>query len=94
MMPRPSALPVVAVSNHAFGETVTVAGLLTVGDILAALHEREIGDVLVLPDEPFRGLNGCALDDKSAADIQQTTGRPVFVVTQTDERWQVRPAVL
>jgi len=88
------AVDVVAVSNHAFGETVTVAGLLTVGDILAALHEREIGDVLVLPDEPFRGLNGCALDDKSAADIQQTTGRPVFVVTQTDERWQVRPAVL
>lgn len=85
---------VVAVPNRAFGETVTVAGLLTVGDILAELREREIGDVLVLPDELFRGPNGCALDDKSAADIQQATGRPVFIVIQTDGRWQVRPAVL
>lgn len=88
------AADVVAVPNHAFGETVTVTGLLTVGDILAVLHEREIGDVLVLPDEVFRGPDGCTLDDKSAADIQQATGRKVFVVTQADERWQVRPAVL
>ncbi len=88
------AADVIAVPNHAFGETVTVAGLLTVGDILVALREREIGDVLVLPDELFRGPNGCALDDKSAAEIQLATDRPVFIVAQTDERWQVRPAVL
>ncbi|MFN2283294.1 MAG: DUF512 domain-containing protein, partial [Anaerolineae bacterium] len=85
---------VVAVPNRAFGETVTVAGLLTVGDILAGLHEHEIGDVLVLPDELFRGPDGCALDDRLASEIQQATGRPVFIVTLTDERWQVRAAVL
>lgn len=88
------AADVVAVPNRVFGETVTVAGLLTVGDILAELRERELGDLLVLPDELFRGPDGCALDDKSAADIQQAAGRPVFIVTQTDERWRVRPAVL
>lgn len=85
---------VVAVPNRAFGETVTVAGLLTVSDILAELRGRELGDVLVLPDECFRGPNARALDDKSAADIQQATGRPVFVVAQVEERWQVRAAVL
>ncbi len=88
------AADVVAAPNYAFGETVTVAGLLTVGDILAELREREIGDVLVLPDELFRGPNGCALDDKSPIDLQEAIGHPVFIVTQTDERWQVRPAVL
>jgi putative radical SAM enzyme (TIGR03279 family) len=85
---------VIAVPNRAFGETVTVAGLLTVGDILAELREREIGDVLVLPDELFRGPDGRALDDRSATEIQHATGRPVFIVAQIDERWQVRPAVL
>ncbi|MBN2393733.1 MAG: DUF512 domain-containing protein [Anaerolineae bacterium] len=85
---------VVAVPNHTFGETVTVAGLLTVGDILTELREHEIGDVLVLPDELFRGPDGCALDDRPAAEIQQTTGRPVFIVTLTEERWQVWAAVL
>lgn len=88
------AVDVVAVPNRAFGETVTVAGLLTVGDILAELREHEIGDVLVLPDELFRGPDGCALDDHPAAEIQQEIGQAVFVVMLADERWQVRAAVL
>jgi NifB/MoaA-like Fe-S oxidoreductase len=88
------AVDIVAVPNRAFGETVTVAGLLAVGDILAELRAREIGDVLVLPDELFRGPDGCALDDRPAVEIQQVTGRSVFVVTLADERWQVRAAVL
>jgi NifB/MoaA-like Fe-S oxidoreductase len=87
------AADVVAAPNRTFGETVTVAGLLTVGDILAELRGREIGDVLVLPDELLRGPAGCALDDRVAAEIEQATERPVFVVSYIDERWQVQPAV-
>jgi putative radical SAM enzyme (TIGR03279 family) len=88
------AVDIAAVPNHTFGETVTVAGLLTVGDILAELQMQPLGDVLVLPDELFRGPDGCALDDRPATEIQQATGRPVFVVALANERWQVRAAVL
>ena len=75
---------------HAFGETVTVAGLLTVDDILAALRERGPGDVIVLPDEIFRGPDGCALDGKPVAAVREATGGRIYLVTQTGTQWQVR----
>jgi putative radical SAM enzyme (TIGR03279 family) len=42
---------VVIVTNRYFGDTVTVAGLLGGGDILAALGEGRRGDLVVLPAE-------------------------------------------
>jgi NifB/MoaA-like Fe-S oxidoreductase len=46
------------VPNRTFGETVTVAGLLTVADVIAALRDAPPADVIVLPDEMFRGQKG------------------------------------
>ncbi|MGB9593507.1 MAG: DUF512 domain-containing protein, partial [Anaerolineae bacterium] len=40
---------VVAVENRFFGETVTVAGLLTAQDVVATLQGRELGEWVVLP---------------------------------------------
>ncbi|HQE93952.1 MAG TPA: DUF512 domain-containing protein [Anaerolineae bacterium] len=79
------AVDVVAVPNHAFGETITVAGLLTVDDILAAWRDRAPADVVVLPDEIFRGPDGRALDGKSVVDVQAATGGRVVVVAQGEE---------
>jgi putative radical SAM enzyme (TIGR03279 family) len=84
------AVDVVSVPNRAFGETITVAGLLTVDDIVAALRDHTPGDVVVLPDEIFRGPDGCALDGKSAADVQAATGGRVVVVAQAEGSWQIR----
>ncbi|HOT90285.1 MAG TPA: DUF512 domain-containing protein [Anaerolineae bacterium] len=81
---------VVAVPNRAFGETVTVAGLLTVADILAALREYAPGEVIVLPDEIFRGPAGVSLDGKSPAEVQAATGSRVVLVAQTGGDWQLR----
>lgn len=75
---------ILPVENHAFGETVTVAGLLTVGDILAALASGPPGDVIVLPDEIFRGPDGCALDGRPATDIAAVTGKRVQVLAFQD----------
>lgn len=86
------AVDVVAVENHAFGETITVAGLLTVEDILNALAGHPPGDIIVLPVEIFRGPESRALDNRSAADIQQQTQRPTYVVAQENERWAIRAA--
>ncbi len=84
------AVDAVAVPNRAFGETITVAGLLTVDDIVAALGDCAPGDVVVLPDEIFRGPDGCALDGKSAADVRAATGAQVVVVAQAEGGWHVR----
>jgi putative radical SAM enzyme (TIGR03279 family) len=71
---------VVSVPNRFFGETVTVAGLLTVGDVLHALEGRDLGQVIVLPAEMFRGPEGRSLDGCAAQDIVRATNRPVTLV--------------
>ncbi len=83
---------VIPIANRAFGETVTVAGLLTVGDVLAALEERSPGEVIVMPEEIFRGPERQALDEGSVAAVARATGRRVVVVAQEEGRWVVRDA--
>lgn len=73
---------VVPVPNRFLGETVTVAGLLTVQDVLAALVERLPGDVLVLPTAMFRGPEGRTLDDRTVAEVAAATGQRVEIVAQ------------
>ncbi|MFP4345240.1 MAG: DUF512 domain-containing protein [Anaerolineales bacterium] len=71
---------VVAVSNRLFGETVTVAGLLAVEDILAALEGHAPGEVLVLSEAIFRGPKGQSLDERTPADLARASGRRVHLV--------------
>jgi putative radical SAM enzyme (TIGR03279 family) len=84
---------VVPVSNHFFGETVTVAGLLTVEDILDALKGIDVGEALVLPAEIFRGPEGRSLDDRTPEDIQAATGRSIYLADRQghdgETRWSV-----
>ena len=59
---------VVELKNHFFGESITVSGLLTGVDIIAALRERELGDELILPANCLRAgedvfLCGTTLDE-------------------------------
>jgi putative radical SAM enzyme (TIGR03279 family) len=68
---------VVPVVNRFFGETVTVAGLLTGRDVVAQLRERELGDVVVLPAAMFGGPAGQSLDEMGPQDIEKALGRPV-----------------
>jgi putative radical SAM enzyme (TIGR03279 family) len=86
---RGVSVDVVPVVNAFFGSTVTVAGLLTVQDILAALAQRELGDVVVVPGEVFRGPQERSLDDTSPTDLSQRLGRPVCLLACDGRRWSV-----
>ncbi len=59
----------IAVENDFYGETVTVSGLLTGGDILAALNDVETDEIVVLPPECLN-FDGRFLDDMLPADIE------------------------
>jgi len=65
---------VAAVGNHFFGETVTVSGLLTGGDVIEALHGRELGEQLWLPRTMFDDAGEVTLDDLRLADIGEALG--------------------
>jgi putative radical SAM enzyme (TIGR03279 family) len=70
---------VVPVVNRFFGETVTVAGLLTGRDVVAQLRERDLGDVVLLPAAMFGGPEGQSLDEMRPQEIGEALGRPVLV---------------
>jgi NifB/MoaA-like Fe-S oxidoreductase len=76
---RRTGIPVevVPVPNRFLGETVTVAGLLTGQDVVAALGERELGTVVVLPGGMFRGPEGQSLDEMRPEDLARALDRPV-----------------
>jgi len=65
------------VVNHFFGETVTVAGLLTGRDVVAQLQERDLGDVVALPAAMFGGPEGQSLDEMWPQEIGEALGRNV-----------------
>lgn len=72
---------VVCVANHFFGESVSVAGLLTAGDVVAAMRKRgDYYDRTILPDVMFN-ISGHTLDGQSIAQITKRIGVPCTAVS-------------
>jgi putative radical SAM enzyme (TIGR03279 family) len=68
---------VVAVVNQRLGKGITVAGLLMGQDVIEALQDRPLGQVIVLPRIMFDHPDGVSLDDVAPWQIAQAVGRPV-----------------
>jgi putative radical SAM enzyme (TIGR03279 family) len=69
----------VEVKNDFFGHSITVTGLLTGTDIIAALkRKRNSNDVIVLPPNCVNH-DGLLLDDSTAEKISNTLGRRVVL---------------
>jgi len=73
------AVEVVPVENRFFGPTVTVSGLLTGRDVVEAVRERDLGDVVFLPRAMFDASGELTLDDMSPATIGERLGVGVEV---------------
>ncbi len=74
--PRVTVRPVV---NQFFGPTVTVSGLLTGRDVVAALREQPPDGPLFLPRAMFDTAGERTLDDWTLQVIQDALGAPVIV---------------
>jgi putative radical SAM enzyme (TIGR03279 family) len=77
----PAAARVAAVPNRHFGGSVSVAGLLTGGDIqrhLASLGD--LGDAVLVPAVALRDGDGVFLDDVTPADLARDLAVPVQVI--------------
>jgi putative radical SAM enzyme (TIGR03279 family) len=74
-----TAVDVVPIANDFFGQTVTVAGLLTGQDVVGQLRGRDLGNVVVLPPAMFGGPEGQSLDEMWPPAIGEALGREVAV---------------
>ena len=70
------------IQNRFFGETITVAGLVTGGDLIAQLRGKELGQRLLIPAHMLRAGERVFLDDVSLDDVERELGVPVTAVEQ------------
>lgn len=62
---------VYAIKNEFFGESITVAGLLTGRDLIQQLKDKELGDVLLLPNCMLRHEQDKFLDDYTVEELEK-----------------------
>ncbi len=60
--------------NHFFGETITVAGLLTGRDISEQLKGQDLGDCLLIPENTLRAGEDTLLDDMTVPQLSKMLG--------------------
>lgn len=78
-------MQVISIRNDFFGETITVAGLVTGQDLIAQLKERRqaganLGDALLIPANMLRSGEQVFLDDITVQDVELALGIPVKAI--------------
>ena len=71
---------VYCIENEFFGENITVAGLITGGDLISQLKGKEIGDTLYIPSVMLRSGEDVFLDDISVSDVEFALGVKVKTI--------------
>lgn len=72
---------VFAIVNNFFGESITVAGLLTGKDIIEQLSGKMRGNYLLLPDVLLKTGEEVLLDDLTVTDISKALNVPIRIVS-------------
>jgi NifB/MoaA-like Fe-S oxidoreductase len=66
--------------NHYFGTDITVAGLITGGDIISQLKGQPLGESLLLPDVLLRNGETVLLDDVTVDDMENALQTKIRIV--------------
>jgi Fe-S oxidoreductase, related to NifB/MoaA family len=81
------------INNDFFGNQITVAGLLTGGDIIEQLKGKELGDFLLLPEVLLRNGETVLLDDVTVGEIENALQTKIRIV-QSDGKSFVDSIIL
>lgn len=68
---------VYAIRNDFFGESITVAGLITAQDLIAQLKNKELGEELLISSAMLRKDSDVFLDDLTVPEVSHELGVPV-----------------
>lgn len=67
-------IEVIPIENRFFGPTITVSGLLTGRDVIAALRGRDLGEMVYLPRSMFDAKGEITLDGMTVGDMEAALG--------------------
>ncbi len=83
---------VYAIRNDFFGETITVAGLITGQDLISQLSGKELGDELLISSSMLRSGSDAFLDDLTVPEVSQKLG--VSVTATNNDGYDLLDAML
>lgn len=73
-------IDVYAIKNNFFGGGVTVAGLVTGGDIISQLKDKPKADILAIPHSMLRDDDNIFLDDTTVSDVEAALGMKIVPI--------------
>ena len=76
---------VYCIRNDFFGETITVAGLITGQDLKAQLTGQQLGDRLLLPVSMFRNEEDVFLDDMTISQLEEALQVRIDIVKSSGQ---------
>lgn len=87
-------IKVYTVKNNFFGETVTVSGLVTGGDLIEQLspHKEQLGERLYIPKNMLKADEDIFLDNVTLEEVSEKLGVPVIPVS--DEGYELIDDIL
>lgn len=65
--------------NNFFGEKITVSGLITGGDLIEQLENKELGDYLLLPNNILRSDEEVFLDDVTLSEVKEKLDTQILI---------------
>ncbi|SHJ87631.1 DUF512 domain-containing protein [Propionispora hippei] len=73
------------VANDFFGQTITVAGLLTGQDIMKQIQQDQVLDYIIMPKNMFKSDENMMLDDVTAVDLEKYFNKKILICDFTGE---------
>ena len=83
---------VIPIVNHFFGETITVTGLITAGDLMDQLKGKDLGDELLIARSMLKADEPIFLDDIYLDEVKETLG--VKITATANDGYEYLDAVL
>lgn len=74
-----------AIRNDFFGESITVSGLVTAGDLMQQMKEVNLGERLLIPCNMLRIDEDIFLDDYTVADVENALQVPLNIVKSSGQ---------
>ena len=73
---------VVTIRNEFFGETITVAGLITGGDLMRQLKGKNLGEKLLIPCSMLKNDENVFLDDVTVEELSKELNGEIVIVDE------------
>ncbi|KPU28304.1 Fe-S oxidoreductase [Caloranaerobacter sp. TR13] len=73
-------LQVEFIRNNFFGDTITVSGLITGGDLIGQLTGKDLGDGLIIPKSMLKRDENIFLDDITVQEVEEILNAEVIVL--------------